>query len=521
MKLEIDKITTTKIYVHFSKEVPAALDTLLIALEAKKAKKPYSYSIRNCKALLRYLENVKAALTENKSWHTISITPSYTTSLENITGRKFHIVHFNLIDGSKLDYLIFDTHTPLVILMAKQYAVKAYPNKLKEITYTKRSGQGLARELLQDKKIIDSYTPPKPAAAEKAIKITATRADDYIDKVIAHMHIAYGDKKRMTKAKIEKLLEVTGAPNLGALWEAVELSWLLWYQKIYRQPFAFGMRLAEMIDFWNTVQPTYSYSDSSKELYKQYSTPCPLGAIISEYTYMYDGAAIFEPSAGNGLLVLGGDPKKTHVNEIDTSRLRSLSYQQFFKVTHDNAAKPFPEEMTKKYDVVVTNPPFASWEEPKAYKKEIIETYFGGHYGMARHIRLEHLMAGLALHTLKDNGRAAIIIMGHMHFDHDGIIAKYRPFYNWLFRHYYVDDIINLNSYKLYNKQGAVAKTMLILIRGRKPTPEGVPPTRYQMRRLEKVEDSFLGVWQRICQYTPPSLQTCIYQLKLISNDLL
>ena len=94
-------------------------------------------------------------------------------------------------------------------------------------------------------------------------------------------------------------------------------------------------------------------------------------------------------------------------------------------------------------------------------------------------------MAGLALHTMKDDGKAAIIIMGHVYFGDDGLFAKYRPFFNWLYRHYKVDDIINMNSYKLYNKQGAVTKTMLILIGGRKAKPSGVAPNRTEQPHLE------------------------------------
>ena len=95
------------------------------------------------------------------------------------------------------------------------------------------------------------------------------------------------------------------------------------------------------------------------------------------------------------------------------------------------------------------------------------------------------------MHTLKDQGRAAIIIMGHIYFDQDGFIARYRPFFNWLYRHYHVDDIINMNSFKLYNKQGAIERTMLILVGGRKLKPDGVALTRKGAPHLEDMVDSF------------------------------
>ncbi|WP_025663320.1 Eco57I restriction-modification methylase domain-containing protein [Aquimarina megaterium] len=321
---------------------------------------------------------------------------------------------------------------------------------------------------------------------------------DYLDQVVAIMHDHYIKGERLSRKKIEAVKQEAGAPNLGVLWEAVELSWLLWYKQIYNLPIPFEQRLDQMTQFWDTVQPTYAYSDSSKELFKQYSTPCPIGAMVAEYTQMSDATRIFEPSAGNGLLVLGANPDKTHVNEIDKSRRYSLELQRFDTITHFNAAEPFPEELIQSFDVMVTNPPFASWDDSKFDKERWAQKYFNNQIDVAQHMRLEHFMAGLALYTLKNKGKAAIIIMGHVYFGSDGYIEKYKPFFNWLYRHYNVDDIINMNSYKLYNKQGAVTKTMLVLINGRKQTSEGVAPTKRENPLLEEIVNSFPELWERI-----------------------
>ena len=336
----------------------------------------------------------------------------------------------------------------------------------------------------------------------------------YIDKVVAHLHDAYIAARRMTPGQLKKLADTLDVPNMGRMWEAVELSWLLWYRQLYREPIPFAARLEKMIRFWNRVQPTYAYSDSSKEIYMQYSTPCPIGAIIAQFTGMDHAESIFEPSAGNGLLLVGADPKKCHVNEIDTTRLDSLRYQGYSTITNRNAATPFPEEMTRAFDVVVTNPPFSRWEEDKVDKQYIVRKYFGNHIGMAKHIRLEHLMAGLALHTMKDTGKAAIIMMGHVCFDADGFMARYRPFFNWLYRHYYVADVINLNGFKLYNKQGAVVQTMLILIDGRKMLPKGVAPKKEEAPALDDMVDSFEELYRRTDSLTG-EIDRIIHQLTL------
>lgn len=323
--------------------------------------------------------------------------------------------------------------------------------------------------------------------------------EDYIDRIVAIMHERYANSERATKKEIDNLGNELGISSKGKVWEAVELSWLLWYHSINKEPGSFASRLSKMIRFWNNVQPTYAYSDSSKEIYKQYSTPCLIGAIVGQYTGMDDKTkAVFDPSAGNGNLVMAARPLNTYVNEVDATRLDSLKYQGFKSITQHNAAKPFPDEFTEAFDIVVTNPPFARWEDEQFDKDFLVQKIFDHHVGLNHTLRLEHVMAGIALRCMKDSGKAAIIIMNHIQFDDKGFVARYRPFFNWLYRHYNVDDIINLNGFKLYNKQGTIEKTMLILIDGRKKVPAGVAPRKEQAPHLDEMVDSFEDLWKRV-----------------------
>ncbi len=361
--------------------------------------------------------------------------------------------------------------------------------------------------------LVDDYFSEKQSSTTKP-----AFDSDYLEKVIAIMQDHYMNARRLTKKQVEAIQKEAGVPNKGMLWEAVELSWLLWYKFYYEAPDAFEHRLGFMIRFWNEIQPSYAYSDSSKEIYKQYSTPCPIGAIIAEYTEMTKAASIFEPSAGNGLLVIGADPQKTHVNEVDHSRRKSLEYQGFKTITHWNAAQPFPKELSHSFDVMVTNPPFSYWEADDFDKKLILRNYFNDHQILRQYMRLEHLMTGLALHTLKDSGKAAIIIMGHVSFETDGHIAKYRRFFNWLYKHYRVDDIININSFKMYHKQGTVKETMLILISGRKPTPKGAAPRQLEAPHLTDMVHSFQELSHRVRAHIKSPLQTLIQKLKIANG---
>ncbi|MCB0376084.1 MAG: hypothetical protein KDD04_09220, partial [Sinomicrobium sp.] len=198
---------------------------------------------------------------------------------------------------------------------------------------------------------------------------------DYFERVLSHLHQMYGDREQPTQKQIGQLTGKLGVPNVGVMWEAAELSWLLWYKKIYNKPLPFEERLKKMIRFWDTLQPTHAHRDS-QVLYSQYATPCPIGAMIAQYTQMDKAESIFDPSAGNGLLLLGADPRKTHANEIDPIKTASLRFQGFAKITDNNAAEPFDNSMTKAYDVVVTNPPFGRWEAAAAEKERIIKKYF-------------------------------------------------------------------------------------------------------------------------------------------------
>ncbi|MCB0374430.1 MAG: SAM-dependent DNA methyltransferase, partial [Sinomicrobium sp.] len=96
-----------------------------------------------------------------------------------------------------------------------------------------------------------------------------------------------------------------------------------------------------------------------------------------------------------------------------------------------------------------------------------------------------------------------------------------RPFFNWLYRHYMVSDVINLNGFKLYNRQGAVERTMLILVNGRKPAPEGVAPTRGEAPHLYDIASSFEQLWERIKPHVGYTIDILIKQLKIELHDLL
>lgn len=220
-------------------------------------------------------------------------------------------------------------------------------------------------------------------------------------------------------------------------------------------------------------QPSLNQRDSERVMKQQYSTPAPY-AFLADMYVKGNGKVIesaLEPSAGNGMLTIGLPKDKVHVNDIDDTRLLNLNRQGFGKVTSQDGTQPFAD---KDVDVVVTNPPFGS-ATPKEYDGYKISS-------------LEGQMAINALESMKDDGRAAIIIGGKTEYAKNGSLnPKDKAFLGYLYSHYNVEDVINVDG-SLYAKQGTSYPTRIILINGRRLNENAFPPVK-DKARAETVKD--------------------------------
>jgi predicted RNA methylase len=230
-------------------------------------------------------------------------------------------------------------------------------------------------------------------------------------------------------------------------------------------------------------QVNLSHRTSQSILLQQYSTPAPIGFLagmfcgVENFT-IENGKMGFEPSAGNGLLTIAAIPSTFIVNEIDRTRnlhLQTQGYKKVYQVDATNAfSKTIGTGFNKSFDAVITNPPFGRADTKIEFDGYPIST-------------LEHVMTIRALNTLKDDGRAAIIIGGHTRYDDKKRVQKgaQRIFLNYLYHHYNVADIIPINGAKLYSRQGTSFDTRLILIAGRKEKPSGFAPVYDSYRDTE------------------------------------
>ena len=238
-----------------------------------------------------------------------------------------------------------------------------------------------------------------------------------------------------------------------------------------------ALKLNEIVDIYN-YQPSINMRSAERIDKQQYSTPAPTAFIAGMFVGANNPQTILEPSAGNGVMTIYFPVNKVTVNEIDKVRIDNLSKQGFAQVTNQDALQPF--NIAKK-DGVIMNPPFGS-------SKEVVIDGF-------KIAGLDEQMIANALQSLKQNGRAAIIMGGHNSYDEKGRLKADKNFFNYLYSHYNVADVINLDG-KLYQKQGTTFPNRLILINGVKSSVQGVAPLKNEISN--KVVTSFSELYDRV-----------------------
>jgi hypothetical protein len=298
----------------------------------------------------------------------------------------------------------------------------------------------------------------------------------------------------MNKTKIENIAKTFGILEQNRAKELTELSISILARNIAHNP---NMNTEERFDRLVELyqgQPSLSHRTSESMMMQQYSTPAPIGYLMGIYCGINKkGTKYFEPSAGNGLLVSAGYLDDGTLNELDEIRNKDLQYLGFKNVTQKDGTIPFTEYQ-KHFDAMLTNPPFGT-----------IESVYYGKYEITSK---EQLMSLRGLDTMKDDGKAAIIIGGHMEYDSKGRLqaGKNRTFFVYLYENYNIEDIININGRMLYSKQGTSFNTRLILINGRKKEPKGFFPLITENKpSIEKFSkrpvDNYDDLWTRINNY--------------------
>lgn len=217
-------------------------------------------------------------------------------------------------------------------------------------------------------------------------------------------------------------------------------------------------------------QPNLTAKTSTSKVAQAYSTPIPLAYAASRLADVKGGKSIYEPTAGNGALLIEADPntQRVNANEYNTKRFAYLR-SQFPRTSPFDAAEwaPGPAE---GIDRIVENPPFGTVIDDKGQTKK---------WAMwdSETSQIDHAIVAKSLETLKDDGRAVLIIGGKNITDPEQRAQAYAQggkFYKELYARYRVVDHFTIDG-DLYSKQGAGWPVDVIVIAGRGKSPIELP----------------------------------------------
>ncbi len=260
--------------------------------------------------------------------------------------------------------------------------------------------------------------------------------------------------EEMTGQKIEAGTEA--AKNAD---EAIEVGVVLSSRNIVEQGRKDGLNSGQiydkLVDLYNR-QPNLSVRSSTSVANQAYSTPNALAFVASELAGINNKTFVYEPTAGNGMLLIGANPKNVTANELNANRYQMLTrILQGGIVTEANALQNEPGEW---FDVVIENPPF----------------------GKAGDISdIDHAIAMQSLESMNDEGRAVLILGGVQSNTEEGRREGYRgkakrEFYYNLYNKYNVVDHFTVGG-NLYGKQGTTYPVDVIVIDGRGKSKRDLP----------------------------------------------
>jgi hypothetical protein len=236
--------------------------------------------------------------------------------------------------------------------------------------------------------------------------------------------------------------------------EAVEVGIVLTARDIVQSNKKPDQIYDDLISLYNR-QPNLAVRTSTSVREQAYSTPAPLAYVASQLAGINQNNTVYEPTAGNGMLLIGANPNSVTVNELNATRAEMLK-RVFPKaeVTIGNALK----QEAILVDVVIENPPFGSTGEN--FDIDGFKTR-----------EIDHAIVMKSLQSMKPtNGKAVLIVGGVLAQNEDGRREGYRSpakrnFYFNLYNKYNVVDHFTVAG-DLYKKQGAAYPVDVIVING-------------------------------------------------------
>ena len=296
-----------------------------------------------------------------------------------------------------------------------------------------------------------------------------------------------------------------GTPAVKAVDEAIE-------QGVVRAARSFVEQGTDKLDTYDKLrdlyarQPRLAVRTGTSMRQQAYSTPAPLAWAASIFADVEPGDAVYDSSAGNGMLLIGADLQNAMANELNPDRaegLREIGYS----VNEGDATSYTPEQQPAK---VIINPPFGkldgqSWTVDGLKTEEI-----------------DHAIVLQTLDSMQDDGKAVLII-GAKGFEKrqpkDDVrrgqaYANQKAFYDRLYDRYNVTDHFTVHG-DLYSKQGAAFPVDVIVIDGKGASTLAKP---YQIDRTNAVP-RVLDNWEKLRDVAKLHLDTGSGRTSDLANE--
>lgn len=230
----------------------------------------------------------------------------------------------------------------------------------------------------------------------------------------------------------------------------------------------------KLVDLYN-AQPKLGVRSSTSIEQQAYSTPVPLAYLASRLAGINQNTTVYEPTAGNGALLIDARPTYVTANELNPDRVAQLrKFLPGAKITENDALANAVDQV----DVVIANPPFGAvrGDDGQSVRFQVDDRYSTN--------EIDHAIAMKALGAMKDGGAAVLIVGGlnktivdpKKRSDAYNGKAK-REFYFRLYSQYNVVDHFTVDG-ALYERQGAGWPVDVIVIKGRGKSSMPLPAVR-------------------------------------------
>lgn len=310
--------------------------------------------------------------------------------------------------------------------------------------------------------------------APEAVIKEENKGINQLNKIFTEYLQGGGSFKSITEAR--KLAEPTGITDPKIIEEALELAIVRTARGIVKEGGTSQAIYDKLVDLYQR-QPKLGTRTSESVMNQAYSTPIPLAYVASRLAGIGERVTVYEPTAGNGALLIEADPKFTFANELNRVRRANLKRQGFETVSGENAMNV---DFDRDVSVIIANPPFGVTKdadgEPITFDMGFIQKGY-------RTREIDHAISLKALQGMEKDGRAVLIIgsvnpQAKDRSDAYNGKAK-REFFKTLYDNYNVADHFTVDG-KLYDRQGASWPVDVIVIDGvgksAMPLPAVQPP---------------------------------------------